>query len=128
MVWKKIAAQMTFYSNSNGSTKDTLLPLQDDGLKMKDAIYVIFVNQQTANVKIGAKHNEGPSNDSTYFVTHSTTIALAAPGGAPVQIKGKTDSTAGPLQPYYVPVIMVGSTGATLESFTGDVYVGGKPF
>jgi hypothetical protein len=127
-VARKIASQMTFFSNSNGTTKDTALPLQDDGMKMKDALYVIFVNAGTANVKLGLKHNEGPSPDTTYFLTHSTPIAVAVPTAVPGTIKGVTVAANGPLQPYYQPVVQVGSTGATQESFTGDVYVFGKPF
>ncbi len=74
-------------------------------------------------------HKEGPTTDSNYFVQHTVAIGLAAPAAAPTLIRGQTNSaTNGPLMPYFTPVIRVGSTGATVESFTGDVWVGGKPF
>ena len=129
MIWKKVASGMTFSTGAAGADKDWPLAVQDWGLQVKEVIYAIFSCSQTANVEIGALHKEGPNPDSNYFVTHSTAIALAVPAAAaPILIKGKTDAAAGPLMPYFTPVVRVGSTGASVESFTGDVYVGGKPF
>lgn len=128
MIWIKVASGMTFATGAAGADKDWPLAVQDWGLRVKDVVYAIFSSSQTANVEIGAIHKEGPNPDSNYFVAHSTPIALAVPGAAPILVKGKTDPAAGPLMPYFTPVIRVGSTGATVESFTGDVYVGGKPF
>ncbi len=125
----KVASHMTFSTGAAGADRDWPLAVQDWGLKVKDVIYVVFATSSTANVEIGAIHKEGPSMDSNYFVANSTAIALAAPAAAPTLIRGQTNSTAnGSLMPYFTPVIRVGSTGATVESFTGDVWVGGKPF
>lgn len=128
MIWIKVASGMTFSSNANGATRDWPLAVQEWGLRIKDCMYAVFVVSRSANVKIGAVHREGPSSDSNYFIPHSTPIALASPNATPLIIKGQTDGAAGPLMPYFTPVVQVGSTGATMESFTGDVYVGGKPF
>lgn len=129
MQWVKVASGMTFATGAAGADKDWPLAVQDWGLKVKDVVYAVFATSSTANVEIGAVHKEGPSMDSNYFVPHTTVITLAAPAAAPTLIRGQTNSTAnGALMPYFTPVIRVGSTGATVESFTGDVWVGGKPF
>ena len=129
MQWVKVASHMTFSTGAAGADKDWPLAVQEWGLKVKDVIYVVFPTSATANVEIGAVHKEGPTTDSNYFVQHSVPVALAAPAAAPTLIRGQTNSDAnGPLMPYFTPVIRVGSTGATVESFTGDVWVGGKPF
>ncbi len=127
MIWIKLVSNGTF-SSATGADKDWPLPVQDWGLKIAVCQYVIFVTTGTAAVKIGALHKEGPNTESTYFLTHSTPIALAAQAAAPVLIKGKTDAGIGPLMPYFTPVIRVGTTGAGVDSFTGDVWVGGKPY
>ncbi len=120
---------MTFSTGAAGADRDWPLAVQEWGLKVKDVVYGVFASQASANVEIGAIHKEGPTGDSNYFSTYATVITLAAPPAAPVTIKGHTNSgTNGPLMPFFTPVIRVGSTGATVEFFTGDVYVGGKPF
>ena len=126
MLWYKVASNMKFSSNSDGTDKSWPLALQDWGLKITNAIYVLFViDQSGAAAKVGAKHDEGPDTQVAYFITHSTPIAVAAVASTPKLVRGQTSG--GPLMPHFVPTVVVGSTGG-LQWVVADVYVGGKPW
>lgn len=130
-IWVKVASNMRFFSNADGGERATPLSVQDWGLGVTDVIYLFRVfDRSSAAAKLGARHDEGPDQDSTYFRTHSTAIATAAlPTAPPVIIRGQTNSaTYGKLAPYFAPVVLVGSTGATLESVVADLFIGGRPF
>jgi hypothetical protein len=127
-VWVKVASTIRLFSNADGSEKATPLALQDWGLQVSDVIYMfrVFDRSSTA-AKLGARHDEGPDADATWFRTHTTTLATATLATAPpLVLRGQTNSAGnGALAPWFVPVVVVGSTGASLESVVVDLYLGG---
>lgn len=59
-VWKKVAENLTLKSNTDGSEKAHALALQDWGLEVKEALYVLVaLNRSSANAKVGARHDDG---------------------------------------------------------------------
>ena len=127
MVWKKIVSSMKFTSNADGSAKAHPLAVQDWGLKVKDVIYVFVATDRSSSAaKVGVRHDEGPDDQSAYYVTQSTPIATATLASVPRFVRGQTSGSL-PL-PFFAPTVLVGSTGATQESVTGDLYAGGRPY
>jgi hypothetical protein len=126
MLWYKIASNMKFSSNTDGTEKSWPLALQDWGLRVKDVVYVIFViDRSSTAAKVGARHDEGPDTQVAYFITWSTPIPVATVSGVPKLVRGAT--AAGTLMPHFVPTVLVASTGVSTEWVVADVYVGGRP-
>ena len=87
----------------------------------------VITDRSTTAAQAGARILDGANTEASWFATHSTPIVHGVFGGMPLTVRGFTPATP-PLMPFFIPVILVSSSGATVEWFTGDVYVGGKPY
>jgi hypothetical protein len=130
VTWKK-AGTFRCYSESNGSPRETRLPVQDWGMEVVQVQYCWKVKAVSgADAQTGVKHYDLPENDPGVTPrTLATHIAVATPSSTlPALMTGAT-GTSTPAMPFFSPAIVVQTGGAASQQWVeGDLFYGGKPF